>query len=229
MNQQSPRDWVAIRAAYADHGRTIADICRAFAVARSTLQARAHREAWPPRLHKPAAKPKRSARARQPAQRTKTTRRTKTPSRAKRDAADTVKQSAQAATPTAPETREAAPPAAADRAAPRRRAPKSRIRTRLMEVIAMQLERLEQRIAEPSDMTSADCEREARALNSLVRNVETLEADKGPAPKTRRAAASARNVTSEIKPEDVDEQDVFRRDVAARNLRLRERLDGQSG
>ncbi|MEO1694193.1 MAG: hypothetical protein AAFR55_03030 [Pseudomonadota bacterium] len=223
MNQRSPRDWVAIRAAYADQSRTIADICRAFAVARSTLQARAHREAWPPRPHTSAPKPKRSARSRQPALRTTT------PSGAKQAPAVAATQSAQVAAPTAHKNIETAPTTAADRAAPRRRAPKRRIRTRLMEVIAMQLDRLEQRIAEPSDMTSADCEREARALNSLVRNVETLEADNGPAPKTRRTTASARNVTPEIKPEDVDEQDVFRRDVAARILRLRERLDGQSG
>lgn len=102
------------------------------------------------------------------------------------------------------------------------------MRTRLLDVVTKQLQRLEARVSAEAEMTSADYEREARALSTLVRNFEALTGDDrasgqaGPGDQANTEATSAG--AGERTPDD---EDTFRRDIAARLVRLRKRLDDQ--
>jgi len=99
------------------------------------------------------------------------------------------------------------------------------LQIRLMEAIQMQLERLERHVQTDAALTSSDFERDARALNGLVRNFETLAGMAQPAKPRSRAKTN----TPTIEDQDLNDQDVFRRDVAARIMRLHEQFGDQSG
>jgi hypothetical protein len=110
---------------------------------------------------------------------------------------------------------------------PTRRKNRQQVKRQLLEVLAMQVERLERRIISESEMTSSDYEREARALNSLVRNFEALEVDDraGELP-----AAPQKTETSAMNQANGDEadahaQDTLRRALADRLTRLRAQLN----
>ncbi|MEL6298938.1 MAG: hypothetical protein AAFV26_02110 [Pseudomonadota bacterium] len=111
------------------------------------------------------------------------------------------------------------------RAKPKRGKPASRasgLHKRLISAINMQLDQLETRMSDPSDMSSADYERETRALGALVRNFEKLI---GMKLSTKARKGTARDGRSNG-PRLADDPDAFREEVAARILSLRERLDG---
>lgn len=105
------------------------------------------------------------------------------------------------------------------------------MRRQLLDVMSKQLQRLESRVSGQAQMTSADYEREARALTALVRNFEALTGDD--AALAKRGAQGGSGDGEVLLPEagdlTPDDQDTFRRDIAARLVRLRERLGDQRG
>lgn len=113
----------------------------------------------------------------------------------------------------------------ADNSKPRNR---TQVKRHLLDVLAMQLERLERRILSETEMTSSDTEREARALNSLVRNFEALDAA-SQADGARQTGASAGkagagkrgNVAKEAA---ADDKDTLRNELAERLKRLQAQL-----
>ncbi len=71
------------------------------------------------------------------------------------------------------------------------------------------------------DLSTADHEREARTLGGLIRNVEKLKVlDEADGAASGKPEASGHDNGSD----DAIDQDTFRRDVAERIMRLRERL-----
>lgn len=93
--------------------------------------------------------------------------------------------------------------------------------SRLFEAVEKQLERLEAKMRQDDALTIADHERETRALGLLIRNYEKMTGLEPGATMAQRGAGDNDGPAASI----VDEQDTFRRDVAARILRLRQQLE----
>ncbi|MEL6872575.1 MAG: hypothetical protein AAFO62_07240 [Pseudomonadota bacterium] len=97
---------------------------------------------------------------------------------------------------------------------------------RLLAAIDLQLKELESRMAMSEDLTSADYERETRALGGLIRNYEKIIGlDAANDNRARKAG------DHDARPTDASgaDADSVRRDVAARLVRLRARLDDGTG
>ena len=235
MTDQSHVDWAALRAAFEAGGTTTLGLADAFRVSPAALKARAKTEQWvPPR--KPRADQKRSTKAapKRPAPKKAAPK----PTGAKRSSVKPARENATAhpgsdagrkktaARPATASTHSTAQPSKPTSA-------KRSMRRRLMEAIEMQLERLERHVEDHTDLSSSDYEREARALNGLIKNIEAvsaLDASGAPSRAQREARAQSseppKSTRAEAQPDD--DQDVFRQDVAARLLRLRDQLRSES-
>ncbi|MEO0792460.1 MAG: hypothetical protein AAFY27_07945 [Pseudomonadota bacterium] len=235
MTDQSHVDWAALRAAFEAGGTTTLGLADAFRVSPAVLKAKAKTEQWV-RPRKPRVDQKRSTKAaakrpsrkRTTPQPTGATRSSAKPGRASVTAvsgADAApkKSAAGSAALSAKSTAQPSKPTSAKRS----------MRRRLMEAIEMQLERLERHVEDHTELSSSDYEREARALNGLIKNIEAVSAlDASGAPsraqrETRpQSSEQPKSTHAEARPDD--DQDVFRQDVAARLLRLRNQLRSES-
>lgn len=111
-----------------------------------------------------------------------------------------------------------------------RAAKRKQVKQQLLEVLAMQVDRLERRLDCDSGMTSSDYEREARALNSLVRNFEALDVSQDKS--TKSAKGSVKHNAQQTSKADfgegkADDKDTLRRELAERLTRLQSQLAGR--
>lgn len=148
-----------IRHAYCDTGATIAEICRRFDLTPARLTALRRRQGWPARPSAVAAIPLAKAEGAKPSAAPRATGHGGTA----RASARTNKRPA--STRTAKGPRRARPTAAAKRAA---------MIERLYDAIDLKLTQLETQMTGNPDTTSADHEREVRALSTLIQTFERV-------------------------------------------------------
>lgn len=192
--------WALVRHAYCDTTASVADICRTFSLTSAQLYARRAAEGWPyrgPVQPKPKPKPTASAPAPSPAQ----------PSGSASNA------------PTAPHA-----PAQHSRATPRDL--RAALLQRLYNAIDLKLNQLEKHMTSSNDVSSADHERDTRALTSLVRSFERVtEFDPDRANRTAAATGPAAADPAASSPVLATAADAerLRRDIAQRLERILEK------
>jgi hypothetical protein len=191
-----PRDWDALQRAYESHIGDLGGLAAANKIKPETLASYAHRRGW---TRHPGAELSQSPAPEPPAD-LRSGPKTVKPKRAKSTAAAKSKISAL--------SRDGLAPLA-------RRRSRSALLPRLYATIDRKLQQLEAAMATNDERTSADHEREARVIGSLIRGVEKVnelnQSDAG------RTVAKSESADGRLDP------DVLCRELAARIQRLRER------
>ncbi|MEL7303084.1 MAG: hypothetical protein AAGJ53_05270 [Pseudomonadota bacterium] len=220
MPEPTSNDWAALRVAF-ENGTSVTVLARRFGVSRSRIYHRSRAEDWawmpPSAVTKTRAKPARS----KPIAKKKTPAKRKAPRPARKQ--PTPKPPAK---PTPTRTTAPTKPTRPATTIPTVKPADAPLAKRLLAAIDLQLKELESRMAMSEDLTSADYERETRALGGLIRNYEKIIGlDAANDNRARKAG------DHDARPTDASgaDADSVRRDVAARLVRLRARLDDGTG